>query len=72
MTPESRETTVERAAVFTAGDGTRFGLVTLAGSSQVVVFKRHAERWVGHVEFNDRVDGIFANGKGAGDTAKKS
>lgn len=41
--------------VFEAGDGQRYGLVSLDGSGQVVVFRRHLDGvWRGCCEFNDR------------------
>ena len=40
-----------KAAVFTAGDGQRYGLVSREGSGQVVVFKWTEPKWRGHIEF---------------------
>lgn len=40
--------------VFTAGDGQRYGLVSLPDSGEVVVFRDQEGVWRGHVEFNFR------------------
>lgn len=42
---------VANATVFTAGNGQRFGLVTLPASDQIVVFVWRAEKWVGCCQF---------------------
>ena len=42
-------------ATFEAGDGSLYGFVSLDGSAQVVVFRRHlGGEWRGCCEFNQR------------------
>lgn len=44
-------TDVAAVAVFRSGAGAFFGFVTLKGSDQIVVFVRHADRWIGCCQF---------------------